>query len=166
VPPPIRHAAAFGIAYRPMRDADLPFIETLYISTRLEEVAATGWPEAQQLAFLSGQHRAQHSHYRIHYAQMEWLIVEQAGAAIGRLYLDQWPSQWRIVDISLMPESRGRGLGAAIMRDIIDMAGANGKGVSIHVEKNNPARHLYDRLGFGFVEDKGVYDLLEWRPAA
>ena len=147
-----------------MADADLPFVEALYISTRLDEVAVTGWPQEQQLAFLTQQHVAQHSHYRIHYADMEWLIVEQAGAPIGRLYLATWPDQLRIVDISLMPENRRRGLGAAIMQDVIAMAAATGKRVSIHVEKNNPARRLYDRLGFRFVEDKGVYDLLEWRP--
>ena len=146
-----------------MTDADLPFVQSLYITTRLDEVAATGWPLAQQLTFLSQQHVAQHSHYRRHYAGMEWLIVEQGGDAIGRLYLDSWADQLRIVDISLMPKSRRRGLGAAIMQDVIDMAAAAGKGVSIHVEKNNPARRLYDRLGFRFVEDKGVYDLLEWR---
>jgi hypothetical protein len=39
------------------------------------------------------------------------------------------------------------------------------KAVSIHVEKNNPAWRLYARLGFKVVEHKGVYDLMEWRPA-
>lgn len=166
MPPPLRNAAVFGISYRPLVDADLPFIEALYISTRLEEVAITGWPEAQQLAFLSAQQHAQHSHYRIHYARMEWLIVERAGVAIGRLYLDEWADQFRIVDISLTPEHRGQGLGAAIMADILELGAARRKRVSIHVEKNNPARHLYDRLGFRFVEDKGVYDLLEWHAPA
>ena len=147
-----------------MTDDDLAFVQGLYISTRLEEVAVTGWPVEQQFAFLSQQFHAQHSHYAIHYADMEWLIVEQSGAAIGRLYLDTRADQLRIVDISLMPESRRLGLGGALMRDVIEMAAAAGKKVSIHVEKNNPARHLYDRLGFRFVEDKGVYDLLEWAP--
>jgi ribosomal protein S18 acetylase RimI-like enzyme len=164
VPPPLDHAATFGISFRPLAETDLPFVEALYISTRLEEVAVTGWPMAQQLAFLTQQFQAQHSHYSIHYADMEWLIVEQGGAAIGRLYLAEWPDQLRVVDISLMPDSRGRGIGAALMRDVLALGRAKGKAVSIHVEKNNPARHLYDRLGFAFVEDKGVYDLLEWRP--
>ena len=155
-------AAARGVAFRAMTDADLPFVAALYASTRAEEVAATGWPLEQQRAFLEQQHHAQHSHYRIHYADMLWLIAEQAGAAIGRLYLDRWPDQLRIVDISLLPGWRGRGIGAAMLRDVIDMAAASAMRVSIHVEKNNPARHLYDRLGFRFVADKGVYDLLEW----
>ena len=32
--------------------------------------------------------------------------------------------------------------------------------MTVHVEKNNPARALYARLGFAIVEDRGVYDLL------
>ena len=40
---------------------------------------------------------------------------------------------------------------------------ATGRAVSIHVEKQNPAMRLYKRLGFETIEDKGVYDLLEWR---
>jgi predicted GNAT family acetyltransferase len=36
------------------------------------------------------------------------------------------------------------------------------KRMSIHVEKFNPARRLYDRLGFHKTEDHGVYDLMPW----
>jgi ribosomal protein S18 acetylase RimI-like enzyme len=51
------------------------------------------------------------------------------------------------------------------MQDLIDEADAAGKAVSIHVEKNNPARRLYERLGFVVAGEQGVYDRLEWRPA-
>ena len=36
------------------------------------------------------------------------------------------------------------------------------KAVRIHVERNNPALHLYERLGFRQIGDTGVYLLLEW----
>ena len=39
MPPPLRAAAPFGIAYRPMTDDDLPFVDALFASTRAEEVA-------------------------------------------------------------------------------------------------------------------------------
>jgi ribosomal protein S18 acetylase RimI-like enzyme len=88
----------------------------------------------------------------------------QEGEAIGRLYLAEWGSEIRIVDISLVPENRGRGLGEALLRDVQADAASRGKAVSIHVEKFNPARRLYDRLGFAVIEDKGIYDLMMWRP--
>jgi len=164
MPPPLLAAAACVLSYRPAREDDLPFLALLYASTRDEEVASTGWPIEAQRAFLQQQHEAQHSHYRKHYADAEWLVIERGDEAIGRLYLEEWPSQMRIIDISLMPDSRGRGFGAAILRDVQADAASRGKGVSIHVEKNNPARRLYERLGFAAVEDKGVYDLLSWSP--
>lgn len=164
MPPPLRAAARLGISYRPMTDADLPFAAELYASTRREEVATTGWPADLQETFLAQQHEAQHSHYSIHYADAEWLILERAGEAIGRLYLRSEPERLQIIDISLMPASRGQGIGGAILRDVLGQARDQAKAVSIHVEKFNPARRLYERLGFEVVEDCGVYNRMEARP--
>jgi GNAT superfamily N-acetyltransferase len=164
MPPPIEAAAAFGIGYRPMTDADLPFVAALYASTRAEEVAATGWPPETQRAFLDQQHQAQHFHYRNVYPGAEWLIIERASAPIGRLYLDETDAGLLLMDISLLPERRGAGLGGAILADVLALAGAKGKPVSLHVEIRNPARRLYQRFGFTIVESQGVYDLMEWRP--
>ncbi len=87
----------------------------------------------------------------------------RAGEDIGRLYIERWPSQHCIIDIAFLPEHRGKGLGEALLRDLLDEAAAAGKDVSIHVEKLNPAMRLYRRLGFVTEEDKGVYDLMRWR---
>ena len=164
MPPPLRAAARLGVSYRPMTDGDLPFVAELYASTRREEVAQTAWPAEMQEAFLRQQHEAQHSHYSIHHADAEWLIVERAGQAIGRLYLREDPESLHIVDISLLPHSRRQGIGGAIMGDVLDQAREAGKALSIHVEKNNPARSLYFRLGFEVVKDAGVYDLMRASP--
>lgn len=164
MPPPIRSAAHLDIAYRPAREEDLDFVASVYASTRLEEVAQTGWPIEAQYAFLQQQHEAQHSHYADVYPDAERLIVERGGAPIGRLYLMEWPDDLRIVDISLLPEARGQGIGEAILRDIGADAASRGKKVSIHVEQFNPAMRLYQRLGFAEIEDKGVYKLMEWSP--
>ena len=109
MPPPLKAAARFGVSYRPFTDDDLAFVTDLYASTRREEVAMTGWPEEAQAQFLAQQAAAQHSHYAIHFADAEWLIVEREGQAIGRLYLRTLPDSLHIVDISLLPGSRGRG---------------------------------------------------------
>jgi ribosomal protein S18 acetylase RimI-like enzyme len=166
MPPPLHAAAAHGIAYRPASDEDLPFFAALYASTRAEELAATGWPVEAQHAFLLQQHEAQHSHYRRVYADAERLVIERGGEMLGRLYLAEWASEIRIVDISLMPACRRQGVGEAILRDVQDDAASRGKAVSIHVEKNNPARRLYARLGFRIIEDKGIYDLMSWSAGA
>lgn len=159
----VRSAGA-GLTFRPMTDADLPFLSRVYASTRAEELAVTSWTEAQKTAFLDMQFRAQHTHYRQHYAQADWLVVMFGADDIGRLYVERWRNQYGIIDISFLPAYRGKGFGAALLTDLIDEAAAIGKAVSIHVEKNNPARRLYQRLGFAVAEDKGVYDLMVRSP--
>ena len=159
-------AATLDVALRPMSDADLAFTAALYASTRAEELAPVPWPPEVKQAFLAQQHAAQHAHYQQHYRGMEAAIVERHGAAIGRLYLYEMPAEIRIVDISLVPEARRQGIGAALLRDLLAGAGPKGKIVTIHVEKNNPARSLYARLGFTIADDdRGAYDLWEWRSA-
>lgn len=162
MPPPLRAAASHALEYRLSTAEDFDFIESLYLSTREAELALSGWPEAQRKAFLTQQHRAQHHHYQTYYPNAERLILEREGTPIGRLYVDAWPLQLRVVDISLVPAARGQGVGQAVLRDVIAWAGEEGRGVSIHVEKFNPARRLYQRLGFVVTEDKGVYELMEY----
>ena len=164
IPKPVR-AAGHGLSYRPATDADLVVLARIYASTRTEEVARTGWPEVQQKQFLRQQFEAQHAHYHQHYPDAQWLLIVQGIIPVGRLYLEDWPSQLRIIDIAFLPEFRGRGWGEAILRDLMDATAPTGRKVSIHVEKTNPAMKLYQRLGFVTIEDKGVYYLLEWAPA-
>jgi ribosomal protein S18 acetylase RimI-like enzyme len=163
---PFQNAGRLGLTCRSMTDADLPFLFSLYASTRAREVAATGWPPEAQLQFLRGQFDAQHHHYTTYYPDAEWLVVEHDGRAVGRLYVEEWPSQLRIIDIALVPEAQSQGFGSALLADIFTRARTATKKVSIHVEKNNPAMRLYERLGFAKAEDKGIYDLLEWSPEA
>ncbi|KAA3451337.1 GNAT family N-acetyltransferase [Mesorhizobium sp. SARCC-RB16n] len=158
-------AAGAGLTFRPITDDDLPFLAGVYASTRAEELTLTSWTEAQKAAFLDMQFQAQHAHYRKYYPNADWLVTMHAGSDVGRLYIERWPGEHRIIDITFLPAFRGKGLGSALLADLIDEAGAVGKAVSIHVEKHNPAMRLYLRLGFTVAEDKGVYDLMV-RPAS
>lgn len=164
--PVSNHAASFGITFREMTADDMPFLAEVYRSTREEEMARAGWDEDEKQAFISMQFLAQHQHYQTHYPDALWLIIKRSGAAIGRLYLERWQSEHRIIDIALQPAHRGTGIGGAILRDLMDEASAAQKAVGIHVEKANPAMALYQRLGFVTIEDKGVYDLLRWSPGS
>lgn len=158
-------AAEAGCGFRRITEADLPFLARVYASTRAEELAGTGLTDSQTVEFLAMQFRAQHAHYQKYYPNADWLVIEHRGEDIGRLYIERWPTQHRIIDIAFLPEHRGKGLGSALLRDLLDEAAAVAKDVSIHVEKFNPAMQLYRRLGFVTEEDKGVYDLMRWKAA-
>lgn len=156
-------------SYRPVKFEgganDLDFLRELFASTRREEMAPSGWPQEQIEAFLLQQFEAQHSYYQEHFSSTDFdLILSSEKKPIGRLYLDERDDEFRIIDIALLPEARGKGTGSAILQSIIDRAFAVGKAVRIHVEQNNPAMRLYSRLGFKMVEEQGVYHLMELKP--
>lgn len=148
---------------RPETEDDVEFLARLYASTRAEEVAQTGWSAEQQRHFLRSQFDAQRAHYRAHYADSSFDVIEVNGESAGRLYLQKKPDDYRIVDIALLPDYRGSGIGSSLLRQIMQEAGERGLPVSIHVENNNPAMSLYRRLGFRKIDDNGVYHLMEWR---
>ncbi len=155
-----------SITFRPINDDDRDFLARLYASTRAEEMAAVPWDQAEKDQFLTFQFSAQHTYYQDNFKAASFDLIVQDDVPIGRLYLDRRPDEHRLIDIALLPEHRGTGLGTRLMNHVLADAGAEGKKVRIHVEQNNPAMRLYRRLGFREVEDQGVYRLMEWCPAA
>lgn len=151
---------------RPITDADLPFLRRLYATTRREEMALVPWAEEEKAAFLDMQFEAQHSFYTEQFPAATFDVVTVDGHAAGRLYVDCRADEVRLIDIALLPEWRRRGIGSELLRRILEEAEAAGKPVRIHVERHNPALGLYESLGFDRLEDQGVYQLMEWRPAA
>ena len=80
------------------------------------------------------------------------------------MYLDRRAAEIRIVDIALLPPWRNRGVGTALLRNILAEGERAELPITIHVECFNPALRLYERLGFRKVEDKGVYYFMEKAP--
>jgi ribosomal protein S18 acetylase RimI-like enzyme len=158
----MRFVPPHGLTARPRTLADTEFLATLYASTRATELAAVPWPDDAKRAFLRSQFEAQTRHYDLHYADGEFLVLERDGRAIGRLILFWGDRDLRVVDIALVPECCGMGLGTALVGAV--QAQATGS-VSIHVERFNPALRLYQRLGFVHEEDTGVYYRMRWKPS-
>jgi GNAT superfamily N-acetyltransferase len=150
------------ICLRAITPEDDAFLARVYASTRADELAVTGWNEEQKALFCRRQFDAQSAHYSANYPGASFQVIERDGRPIGRLYVARWEKEIRIVDITLLPESRGTGIGTRLLRDLQDEARSSGKSLTIHVERFNRALQLYQRLGFQEIEDKGVYLLMEW----
>lgn len=146
-----------GLCLRPIRDNDLPFLASLYASTRERELEPVPWTEAEKQAFLSFQFNCQHQHYQQHYSGARFDIIERDAEPIGRLYLAPLAGELRIMDIALVPGARRRGIGTRLLQAVLERARSEGSEVTIHVERDNPALALYQRLGFQLREDRGVY---------
>lgn len=148
----------------PIRDDDHAFLFRLYASTRAEELAQTGWSDAEKESFLRFQFAAQHRFYMEHFADADFDLVLEDGVTVGRLYNDRRDDEIRIIDIALLPEHRGRGIGSTLLEAVLAEAAEAGKPVRIHVESFNPAMRLYERLGFRKIDENGVYHMMEWSP--
>lgn len=139
-------------------------MQQVYAGTRQQELACTGWPQAKIDDFLVQQCNAQHQHYRQHFAQATFELIKYQGENAGRLYVDRSLGDIRIVDIALLDSFRGKGIGSYLLKKLLAEGRDKGLTVSIHVEKNNPARRWYERLGFLKIEDKGLYDFMQRTP--
>src|SRR5258708_3770186 len=100
-----------AIALHAVTGADTDFLRRVYASTRAAELAMTPWSDEQKEAFCRMQFDAQRSHYAQYYPAASHDIIQRDGVPAGRLYVDRGESEILIVDIALLPEYRGAGIG-------------------------------------------------------
>ena len=139
----------------------------IYSSTREKELqVVTHWPAELKKEFLTQQFNAQHTYYQNNYLGADfWLLIKDE-QPIGRLYVDWNNAECtiRIIDIAILPNWQNEGIGSGIFKDLMVKATELDRPLSIHVESFNPAKRLYERLGFKMVsETNGVYHLMEWK---
>lgn len=152
------------ITRRPARPGDRAFLLAVYSSTRERELALVPWSDEQKRAFCEMQFNAQDLDYHRNYPDATYEVIVVNGQPAGRLYVGRWPDEIRIVDITLMAQFRGQGIGTRLLQELQAEAATAKKLLRIHVERENPALRLYQRLGFHLLEEKDVYLFLEWSP--
>jgi ribosomal protein S18 acetylase RimI-like enzyme len=165
VPPGAVFLPVLETLLRPATPADEPFLERLYASTRERELEAVPWPPEFKQDFLRMQSRAQRADYRRRFPEAEDRIILVGEEPAGRFYVDRNESVIRLVDISLLPEHRGRGIGGRLLGELLAEADSTGKPVRLMVERGNPARRLYLRLGFRVLNEDEIYCSMEWSSA-
>ncbi len=145
------------VRLRPESAADEPFLRALFATTRGRELSALGGSPEQAAAFCAMQFAAQRAHYRAAFPAARFDIVELDGVPVGRLCVDRRPGELRIVDVAILPAHRGRGLGTRLLQQLSGEADAALATIHLSVEAHNPARHLYDRLGFVVRTERAPY---------
>ncbi len=152
---------ATSIGLRPAEASDDDFLFGVYASSRAQEMALVPWDEAQKRAFLLMQFNAQSQFYAQKFVGAQHLVILSDGRAIGRLYISREPLLIRILDITILPEERSRGIGTHIIQAILDEGRETRRPVQIYVESFNPSLSLFERLGFTRKEEEGFNLLLE-----
>jgi ribosomal protein S18 acetylase RimI-like enzyme len=150
-------------ALRPVEEADEALLLQLYSSTRADEMALVPWETEQKQAFVQMQFLAQQTHYRAYFPHATHEMILAEGQPVGRLYVDRRGSEIRILDVTLLPDARGRGIGTHILLDLMKEAGHGNQSCSIYVGSFNRSLGLFQRLGFVRMQESGESWLMEWR---
>jgi GNAT superfamily N-acetyltransferase len=142
--------ARVGVSLRAVRDDDRLFLEELHRLVRWDEFAPTGWPDAAKTAFLASQFDLQQRSYAGAFPGADVCVIEYEGAPIGQMRVDRSTPQLHLVDISLLPDWRGKGIGGGLIGALQDEVRAGrAERFCLHVDRTNPdAYRLYQRLGF------------------
>ncbi len=156
-------AAGLPLRLRTEREEDLGFLIELYRSTRREEMLRAGLDPLFMQPFLDNQFALQRHHYRANYLGAGFLVIEIDAQRIGRIYIHPAVGDFRIVDICFLPQWRNAGFGGRLIGALQAYAAARGAKVSLHVDPENRAARLYQRLGFAVVDRSPPYWRLEWR---
>jgi GNAT superfamily N-acetyltransferase len=158
-------AGLSSIAYlRACTEADDAFVYDVFVTTWQSEVAAL---PNQNLArhVLRIQHIAQERRFAGQFPALQRFVVVEDGEPAGRLYLNDGPGPLQVVDLTLMPRFRGRGVGSRILRDLLCHAMGEQRPVAIHVPRRNPRMTtLVASLGFELVAVDDLDNHLEWSP--
>jgi GNAT superfamily N-acetyltransferase len=128
---------AMPIALRPARSDDFDFCARLYFSGMDEIIRELKLDMARQTADLRE---------RWDVAEVE--IITSSGADVGWMQSSIQDGARFIEQIFIGAPFQRRGIGAEVIYRLIDRANRAGQPVTLGVVKTNPARHLYERLGF------------------
>lgn len=98
------------------------------------------------------------------FSQMDqFKVIEINGEFIGfaQYYLEH--SCYHVVEIHLLPEYRGNGIGSDILKSLQGICIAQGKKIQLGCFKENVrAKKLYQKLGFIDMEETDTHYILEY----
>jgi ribosomal protein S18 acetylase RimI-like enzyme len=151
------------VKLRPETIADEKLLRTLYASSRADEMAFLPWSVEQKTVFLDRQFDLQRKHFQEIYPNADFAIILVENNPAGRWYLYRGSQVIHIIDISLLPEYRNKGVGSNLLKSLMTEARINQKSVRLNVESANRAVRLYQRLGFIASEECGIHQLMEWK---
>ncbi len=138
------------LTLRPATESDMPFLLELRRQTMDVHLAASGVTASD--ADHLGRVRS-----AFHCAN----VVLLAGEPVGLLKVLRAGRQWKLMQVQLTPAVQGKGMGAMLLRSLIEQVRSEGASLSLSVLRANPARRLYDRLGFVIVaETAHAYEMV------
>ncbi len=134
-----------ALSLRPATVADVPFLVELRRATMAPHEVAAGRvrsPEESLARVLAAFDAAQ--------------IIIRCDQAVGLLKVDRSGSPWELLQVQVLPDFQRQSIGTQVMHALIVEARAADVSVRLSVLKANPARRLYERLGFTVAQEKAT----------
>lgn len=130
---------------RPAAAEDYDFLYTLHKAAMKDSVSLTwGWDEAWQ-----------QNYFRAKFDPARRQILLWRGKPVGTISVQEEEEELYLALIEILPEFQGRGLGTAVIQNLIHQAQQTGKTFTLHVLKTNPdAQKLYKRLGLKVIAEE------------
>lgn len=144
-----------AIRLRPASPSDLPFLLTLRQLTMTEHLQRVGAPTDDE---------AHHQRIAAHFDDA-MIVCESANAgihSIGLLKVTRAAAEWHVHQVQIHPSRQGQGIGEAVLRELLAEAAREHVSVSLSVLHGNPARRLYERLGFRLLSETDSCANLIW----
>ena len=116
--------------------------------------------------FLRMQYSARRQGYAASFPSAAHSVLLDAGQPAGSMIVARSASEIRLVDIALLPEHRGLGIGAQVISDLIREAEIRKIPLRLSVACGNPAIHLYQRLGLVPMKTDAMYIEMERVPTS
>jgi len=139
------------------------FLYEIYASTRNQEIDSWGWSAEQKALFLEMQWRAQQASYNQQFPGASHSIIAVGEQYVGRLLTEELSDYLHLIDISILPSYQGKGIGTFLITQLLQKAREGNKPVILQVFHTNPARNLYERLGFQVASSDEIYLKMRWQ---
>ena len=104
--------------------------------------------------------------FRSHFLVPRITILRVDDADVGYYRLDEEDHGLYLAGLYIEAPVRRRGLGRAVLQDLIERAQRDRKDLALHVLRPNPARALYERLGFVVTDEEPERFRMTWHVPA
>lgn len=140
---------------RPARPGDAAFVHTVRVAGLRPYVEPIwGWDDELQDARFRGS-----------FDPARYRVVVVDGQDVGILAVERRPGEVFVADIGIVAAWRNRGLGSTILLDVATRASEDGMPVALQVLRTNPARRLYERLGFRAIDESDTHVVMRRDPS-
>ncbi len=154
------------IILRPRRADEENFWREVFCDAVRTHFEALNLPENELNNLLEFQFQAQNLDYEKNYPQASNDVILYKNEPAGRLIISTEDNDLHLIDIAVLSEFRGRGIGTKILQWLFEQSRRTKLPIRFYVEKINPAFRLYERLGFKTVADVTSHFQMEWRDSA